>query len=194
MALTYGEDTQKFTLYAINILLQTINELPLDDDEDLAASLEGSIAQSVLEETKKAVLADGWDINTDDAYLMSPDLDGFIPIPSNVLDISSSDGDVINRGFRLYSRSEQSNKFEEPVECSILWDIPFNDLPHPIRHFITIKAARSFQARIVGDTNQYTFTENDMQEAYLAARRSESRTGNYNIFTSGTYGTDTIVS
>lgn len=193
MPLTFANDTQKFTLYAVNILLQTINELPLDNDEDLAASMEGQVAQSVLEETKKSVLSDGWDINLDENYSFSPDLDGYIAIPANVLDISSADGDLVNRGFRLYSRANQSHKFTEAVLCDVLWDIDFNDLPHAIRHFITIKAARNFQARIIGDTNQFSFSERDMEEAYLAARRSEGRTGRYNILTSGTYGAENLI-
>lgn len=191
--ITQENDTQKFALYAVNIMLQTINELPLDDITDLEQSIEGQLAMSVLEETKKAVLVDGWDINTDENYAFAPDADGFIPVPANVLDISSANGDVINRGYRLYSRSAQSHKFEDTVKCIVQWDLPFNDLSHGIRHFITIKAARSFQARTIGDGSQDTFTENDMNDAYLAARRSEGRTGRYNILTSGTYGTDNIV-
>jgi len=192
-SLQYEYDTTKFTLYAINILLQTINELPLADDEDLAASLEGAIAQTVLEETKKAVLAAGWDVNMDDNYRFSPDQDGMIPLPANVLDISANDGDVVNRGFRLYSKSNQSHVFKDPISCTVVWDIPFNHLPHPIRYFITIKAARSFQARVIGDSSQNAFTEQDMEDAYLAARQSEGRTGSYNILTSSGLAADSIV-
>jgi hypothetical protein len=63
----------------------------------------------------------------------------------------------------------------------------FNTLSHPIRHYITIRAARVFAARVIGDSNAISFTALDEEDAYLACRRSESRTGNYNML-NGLYG------
>ncbi len=84
-------DSTKFLLYAINIMLQTVNERPLESEEDIAEVFQAQTAQSVLIEVKKAVLAEGWDFNKDDNYSFPPDQDGFIAVPTNVLDISSND-------------------------------------------------------------------------------------------------------
>ena len=189
MVLDQQYDSSKFFLYAVNVMLQLINELPISDDVELAEILEAQLAASVLIETKKEVLASGWDINTDRDYVFPQDLNGFIPVPANVLDATDSEGDIIVRDWKLYSQSNKTSIFEEPQSMDVIWDLDFNTLTHPIRNFITVRAARKFQARTVMDTNVYGYSERDEQEAYTAARRSESFTGQYNMLTSGTFGT-----
>ena len=181
-------DSEKFLLDSINILLTSINQLAISDDVELADILEAKKAQETLEEIKKAVLSEGWDFNTDEAMEFIPDLEGYINVPYNVLDISSQDGDVIMRNWRLYSRKNMSAKFDNPVKCKVVWDMDFNSLTHPLRHYITIRASRIFQMREIGDEVKYRYSENDEHMAYLSARRSEGRTGKYNMLTS-VYGT-----
>ncbi len=182
-------DSSKFFLQSVNVLLQMINQLPLNDDVELLEVLEGQLASSVLIETKKEVLSSKWDFNSDTNYSFPPDTNGYISIPANVLDITDSTGDVIMRDWRLYSKSGQTAIFAEPVAVDVVWDIEFNNLTHPLRNFITVRAARKFQARQVMDTSVYSYSQADEDDAYLAARRSEGFTGKYNILESGNYGT-----
>ena len=53
-------DSEKFLLYAVNILLSSINELAINDDVELAEIIEAQKASDVLEEVKKSVLSQGW--------------------------------------------------------------------------------------------------------------------------------------
>ena len=55
MVLDQQHDSSKFFLYAVNVMLQLINELPISDDVELAEILEAQLAASVLIETKKEV-------------------------------------------------------------------------------------------------------------------------------------------
>ena len=185
-------DSSKFFLASVNVMLQMINELPISDDVELAEILEAQLASSVLIETKKEILAEGWDFNKDEAYDFPQDSEGFISIPANVLDISSTDGDIIMRNWKLYSKSDQSSIFTEPQSMSVIWDLDFNSLSHPIRNFITVRAARKFQARTVMDTNVYGYSQKDEEDAYIIARRSEGFTGRYNMLDSE-YGQDNLV-
>ena len=185
-------DSTKFFLYAVNVLLQVIGERPIADDVELAEVEEAQQASSVLIEVKKEVLSEGWDFNTDDNYVFPPDNAGYISVPYTVLDITSPDGDLVVRDWRLYSKSDQSAIFTEPKEMNVIWDMDFNTLTHPLRNFIMIRAARKFQARQVGAGDAYTFTSREEEEAYLIARRSEGFTGQYNILTSE-YGTSNII-
>jgi len=185
-------DSSKFFLASVNVMLQMINELPVADDVELAEILEAQLAASVLIETKKEVLSEGWDINSDKNYEFPQDVDGFIAIPANVLDISSTDGSIIMRNWNLYSKADQTAIFDEPQAMDVIWDLDFNTLSHPIRNFITIRAARKFQARTVMDTNVYGYTQQDEEEAHGIARRSEGFTGRYNMLTSA-YGQDNLV-
>jgi len=182
-------NTEHILLDAVNILLGTINEQPIEVEEDFDAILEARIAREVLFEVKRAVLSEQWDFNTDKNYIFPIDASGMIPVPSNVLDIAGNNGDVIMRNWRLYSKSAQSSIFEEEVACNVTWDMMFDSITHPIRHYITIRAARVFAARTIGDDKAIQFNAVDEEDARLAARRSESRTGQYNML-NGTYGTN----
>jgi len=192
MSLDQQNDSAKFFLYSVNVMLQMINELPVNNDVELAEILEAQLASSVLIETKKEVLAEGWDFNTDLNYEFPQDSEGYISIPANVLDMTDIQGDLIMRDWRLYSKSNQTAIFEEPQSLNVIWDLDFNSLTHPLRNFITVRAARKFQARQIMDTNVYRYTQEDEGQAYIAARRSESFTGNYNVLTSA-YGQDNSV-
>lgn len=185
-------DSQKLLLYSVNILLSSINELAISSDVEFAEIIEAQKAVDTIEEVKKAVLATEWDFNTDDEWEFTPNLDGYINIPANVLDISSQDADIVVRDWRLYSKSAQSAIFDAPVKCKVVWDMDFNTLSHPLRHFITIRASRIYQYRMIGDVQHYQFSEDDEHQAYISARRSDGRTARYNML-SGTFGREVNV-
>ena len=179
---------ESLLLSAVNILLETINELPMEDESEYAGYLEATQARSKVIEVTRAVLSEKWDFNTDKNYVFPIDTNGMIPVPMNVLDIVGNRGDVIMRNWKLYSRSNQSHIFEEEVPCDVVWLFDFNNISHPLRHYITIRAARIFAARTIGDKEILGFNEIDEEDARLAARRSESLTGKYNMLSSGMYG------
>ena len=178
---------ENLLLDAVNILLETINELPIEDEAEFEDFLEARQARSKIVEVTRAVLAEKWDINTDTNYIFPLDVQGMIPVPYNVLNISGNRGDVIMRNWKLYSRSDQSHVFEEEVPCEVVWLFDFNELTHPLRHYITIRAARIFSARTIGDKVAIGFNEIDEEDARVSARRSEGFTGKFNML-SGTYG------
>lgn len=182
-------DSSKLLLGAINILLQTINELPIETTDDLANSTTAQLAEMTINEIKKEVLSEGWHFNSDKNYPFPPDVSGYISIPYNVLDIIASNGkNYIMRDWKLYDKDNFSFIFDEAVECDVVWDMDFNSLTHPIRRYITIKASRVFQARTIGDQAAYTYTTVDEEDALQVARRSEGRTGRYNMLESEEYG------
>jgi len=185
--LPFENDSLKFSLQAINILLQSINESPITDDTEIVDLLEAQIAASVLEETKKKVLSSGWDINSDVDWAFQPDIDGNIAIQANILDISDAQGRYYMRDWKLYDKKEQSFNFTDVVKCDVIWDLDFNALTHPIRYYITLRASRTFQYRMIGDEKQYQFSVADVDDAYLDARRSQHFTGKHSL-KNGSYG------
>jgi len=178
-------DSSKLLLSSINVLLQTINELPIEDDTDLANSTTGKLAEMTLVEVKKKVLSEGWDFNTDKNFPFPPDTSGEIAIPYNVLDIVASNGkNYVMRDWKLYNKDDFTFEFEDAVDCDVVWDMDFNSITHPIREYITVRAARVFQGRTIGDQLGYTYSQKDEEDSYINARTSESRTGRYNMLTS----------
>jgi len=190
MAITEEFDSQKLLVDSVNILLGVINELPITSLEDIENILEAQIAVDVILESKKTILGYGWKVNTDTAYPLQPDADGFINVPPHVLDLAVSGSNIIVRDWKLYDKDTFSQTFDAAVECDIVWNLEFNTLPQPIRYYITINAARIFQYRMITDVNMHKFTDKDETMALLAAKRSEGRTGQFNMLSSGSYGSN----
>ena len=184
--------TEQMLMDAVNILLETINEEPIEDPEDYDNIIEARQARSKVVEVKRAVLSEEWDFNRDENFTFPLTVDNEVVVPTNVLDITANNADVIMRNWKLYSKSNQSYVFEEEVPATVVWDLDFNSITHPLRHYITIRASRIFQARRIGDEKALRYNAVDEQSALLAARRSESRTGQYNMLTSD-YGIDNRV-
>ena len=175
---------ENYMLDAVNILLETINEPPITDPEDIEHIAEAQQAQRKILEAKRAILSEGWDFNSDTNWIFPLGLQGMIPVPTNVLDLTANRSDVIIRNQRLYSKKDQSHIFEEEVSADVVWDMDFNTLSHPIRRYVTLVAANLFVKRSIADKVSIAYSEDDIQEARVNARRSESRTGQYNMFKS----------
>lgn len=180
MAITSEFDSTHFIADAVNILLQTIGEPPIETLEDLDNILEAQIAKSVIIEAKKKILSEGWDVNTDTDYPFQPTTDGHITIPPDILDIRSGT-DVIVRDWMLYNKAEKTRVFTETQLCDVKWNLDFNTLPHPLRYYITLTAAKQFQARMISDSSMYSFTEDDIAEARINAKRSNGFTSQFNM-------------
>jgi len=175
----FDYDPTKHTLGAINTMLNAIGEEDIDSEEDIDDVLEATKARKKLMETKREVLSGGWDVNTDDNYVLPIDLNGYIPIPANVLQVTDITGDLIEKGHMLYSKSGQSTIFEEAQTVIVLWDLAFNDIPQALRNYITFKATKRFRDADIGaDATQHGFTQEDERDAYMEARRSEATSTN----------------
>jgi hypothetical protein len=142
----------KTLLEAVNSMLSTINEQPLEDDVDIDNSLEATIAVDMLNKVKREILSEGWDANTDESWEFSPDSEGIIGIPENVLEITSLDGKSIMRDWRLYNKRDKTFIYDSPVLCNVKWDLDFEDLTYSLAYYITMVASRQFQMELIGDT------------------------------------------
>jgi hypothetical protein len=178
----FNEDPTKLLLGAVNTMLNTIGEADITNEEDIDNIAEAVQARKDLIQTKREVLSGEWDTNTDDEYSLVPDTAGYIPIPANIIRVSSVDSDLVIREHFLYSKSTQSTRFDEPQSVKVVWDIMFNELPQEIRQYITLLAAKRFRDRTLGaDATHHGFTAEDARDAYMEARRAESDTTNANM-------------
>ena len=106
-----------------------------------------------------------------------------IEVPENILkiDASNDNKEVVRRGDRLYDKENHTFYFEEGIECDIVWFLEFEDLPQVVRDYITIKASRIYQSKIVGSEALYQFSMREEQQAYLRLKTEEIDTGDYNM-------------
>ncbi len=172
-------------LEAVNSMLATIGEAPVNTVTGTSA--DAAVALSILDETSREVQSVGWKFNTERDVDFPRSEDGTIPIGPNILrfDVeprSNHDVDPVQRGTRLYDLKGHSYKFPRDLKAEVVYYLPWEDLPEQARRYITIRAARIFQSRMVGSDRLEMFTLRDEQTALANLRDSETAAGDYTIF------------
>jgi hypothetical protein len=178
--------TNTTKLRALNTLLANIGAAPVNSVDTPSADV--ALALATLDEASISVQNYGWHFNTEDDYPMTPDDDGFVALPDNVIlvdvDVANNpdDLDVVVRGSRLYDRANHTYVFAKSFKARIVRALEWDDLPQAARTYIMILAARMFQDRAVGSEKHHGFTVRDEQMALANLKRFEAQTGDYNIF------------
>lgn len=192
MALTLTSE-----LDAVNIMLGTIGESPISSLDAATGVADAVIARQILNEVSIQVQEQGWYFNTEKNFELIPTLDtGEIFLPSNCIEVDTMGGDaqieVAIRGRRLYDRINHTFRFTKNLKTEMVLLFEFGDLPQAARHYISIRAARVFQQRVVGSETLGTYTERDEVRALTALKRFEAKTADYNILT-GNYSVMNIL-
>ena len=174
-------------LPAINQILSSCGQAPVTTLDQTNPDV--AIAYDTLLQVSREVQAEGWTFNKEYHYEFAPDADKNILIPNNILQIkltdnaSNKDKDGIRRSGKLYDRFNHTFEWtDSTVECDIVWEFDWVDLPGPVQDFITSRAAVLVSQRIIGDQTQYQMLQ--QQEAYQRAIALEYETnqGNFTIF------------
>jgi hypothetical protein len=173
-------------LDAVNLCLRAIGEAPVN-------SLSGSIsdvttARNVLKQVSHQVQEIGWIFNTEVNYPLVPDNDGAITLAANIVRVDqdmvndSGDYDLVQRGTTLYDRKNRTSVFTQTIKAEVVLLFPFDELPPSARRYIALKAARVFQAGVIGSDTLAGFTERDEFEARMAFEEAEGENADYTIF------------
>lgn len=123
-----------------------------------------------------------------------------IAVPNNVLNIDVSiyrhtDIDPVVRGKFLYDRKNITYKFADDLKAIITYQLLFNfddaanttgepTLPEYARRYITMKAARIFAQRYVGDKELVQMSALEEQEARMNLIHKEAENADCSIFNS----------
>ena len=174
-------------LPAINQILSSCGQAPVTTLDTTNPDV--AIAYDTLLQVSREVQSEGWTFNKEYHYEMTPDTDDFILIPNNILQLkltensANMDKDGIRRSGKLYDRQNHTYKWtDETVECDIVWEFDWVDLPQPIQDFIVSRASTIVSQRIVGDADQFSMLQ--QQEAYMRALALEYETqqGQFTFF------------
>lgn len=172
-------------LDAVNVMLDCIGESPVSTLE-VSGLADVARARALLNETSLAVQTSGWHFNSEERYQLVRDLDGYITVPPNVIKLEPSEGtsklDVAQRGSRLYDRKNHTAVFTEDLLVDLVFFLSWEELPQAARRYITIRAARTFQARELGSDTLHKFSEAEEALALVDFKDAEGATGNYNMF------------
>lgn len=165
-------------------MLSTIGESPVNTVED-TGNVDVVIARQILQSVSREVQARGWHFNTEKDYTITPDSLGYLLLPNTVLKadtVSPNDGtDVVVRGSKLYDRRNHTYFFTDAVKVDMVVLLTFESLPEIARNYITIRASRIFQERVVGSDTLQAFNSQDEARALVSLMDYESDTADFNI-------------
>lgn len=181
-------------LEAVNVMLAAIGELPTTQTVLTAgSSADVAMAVQILGEVNKEVQAEGWHFNNDYAVEYEPsDPDGWILVPANVVRFTVAGLDVTVRydsGVRkLYNKAGNTYVFTSTIEARNVYMFEFEQVPEVAKRYITVRAARIFQDRVVGSTSAHQMSQQDEMKALLNLREYEGSMTSPTIFDSlGTF-------
>jgi hypothetical protein len=170
-------------LDAVNILLSVIGEAPISS---LATELtnevsDSALARRTLAEVELDVQAEGWSWNTDQAVeFVKTNDDGFVS-PANTLRVRFQrtlhpTGDLVMRGRRVWDRVERTYYFpdeESMIAEEVVFQLPWDELPHAAQQYVVIRAARIYASRFINSSVIFSYTVQDEQYARAMLMRDE---------------------
>jgi hypothetical protein len=172
-------------LDALNMMLTAADEAPVQTATQ-SGHLPLSIAKAVLNDTSRMVQSKGWAFNTEDGFPLSRDTSGQIPLAPNVLSLDVDDVygvSPIQRGVRLYDRAKHTYTFDRDLTGTVILCLPWDELPQAARHYIAVRAARTFQTRMQAGESVHALTEEDELHALHAMSSLEADTADANFLT-----------
>jgi hypothetical protein len=167
---------------AINYILVSINEMPLDDTDVIEDVSMAVIANAHLNNAKKSILAKGWYFNTTSMSLV-PNTLGYIVIPSNFLSVDGGDAEpnLTVRDWKLFDKSEFIFKFDSNKDVEVIEDIPIDDIPFLTADYIVKMASLMAYTSIFGDANGISIRRYDVNDARIEAIREDANNYDGNL-------------
>ena len=175
-------------LPAINQILSSCGQAPVTTLDQTNPDV--AIAYDTLLQITREVQAEGWTFNKEYHVEFIPNTDNEIVIASNILQMklskntSNIDYDGVRRNGKLYDRHNHRYTWpnHEKVECDIIWEFDWVDIPEPIQQFIVARASSITSQRIVGDENQFSMLQQSEAFSRATALEYETQQGEFSIF------------
>ena len=187
--------TTETELSSVNSILGAIGQSPINkifnlnaDKELVYVNPEVSFIHNILLETCKDVQNEGWVFNREDDYPISPDSEGFVLIPKNVLRMDITAGqiwrmtDVVRREGKLYDKVHHTYVFDRPIRCNITWQFAYDDLPSVFQKYITYRASVTAATQLTASSELTQLLSKKENEARASCVEYECNQGNYTYF------------
>lgn len=171
-------------LEAVNECLAAINQSPVNSiSGDIGVDAE--LALQLVRAISRELQVRGFYWNTEKDMKLTPNADGDILLPANLFYIDptgvDADRDYVARGRRLYDRTNHRYTFTEPVYVDMVIGLGFDELPEAARRYVALRAARKFQERVDGISDQAD--QQDEFTAYADLLAEDLRVSDHNMLT-----------
>jgi hypothetical protein len=173
-------------LDAINYILGAVGQAPVTSLDQLNPDV--AIAYDALLQANRQIQEEGWTFNWEYEYPFTPDNDGYIGIPFNVLQLDLSDLyenrgiEAVKRDGKLYNKTDHTFIWPKQVKCDVMWLFNFDDVPPIIQHYIQAKAALEASQQMVGDTAMFQMLSTKVSQTKASAIEYETSQGDYSFF------------
>lgn len=166
-------------LDAVNTMLATIGEAPVST-LDGALHVDAVGARITITRITKQVQSEGWYFNTEHNYQLTPNTDGEINLPDNIISVdieplSGKNIDVITRGRKLYDLKNHTYTFTETLKATVVLTLPFEELPETAKEYVICRAARKYQTEFVGSDTLDGFSKQDEYNTRVALMRENNK-------------------
>lgn len=173
-------------LDAVNVILSGIGEAPVNSFAEITTDV--TVARSILYEVSKEVQLEGFHWNTEDNYPLTPNDKGQITISPALVRVhfrEPTDKELVIRGNRVYDRVNHTYTFDlsTTLLCTITLLLMFEELPEAARRYITVKALRVYQERVLGSQVLSQFQQQDEGRTRAALMADERKHGVPNMLT-----------
>ena len=174
-------------LPAINQILTSCGQAPVTTLDQTTPEV--AIAYDTLLQVSREVQSEGWTFNKEYHYEFTTDTNDEVEIPNNIIQIKLTENaqnkpyHAVRRSGKLYDRQNHRFTWEySPIECDIIWEFDYVDLPEPVQNYIRARAATLVSGRIVGDDDQYARLKDQEIEMRALALEYETSQGQFTMF------------
>lgn len=166
-------------LTRVNNVLAAVGMGPVST---LDQTREAQVARDTLTEVDVEIQSRGWHFNTEREVTIAPDTSTNIPVPTDALRIDPEDPtlDFVQRGGVMFDRENNTTTINRTADYKIVRFLDFEDLPVAAQEYITARAARLFQDRLVGSSDADRRLERIEGQKYgqLLIHETETATAN----------------
>lgn len=173
-------------LSAVNTLLAGVGEQQVESLDAIESSLVQT-ALNALREASRTVQVKSWYWNYETDYPLTVNASNNIPLPVGTMKVhevrGSNNDDLIQRGQRLYNRTEHTYVFDASVtvKVDITFMLAWEDLPEFAKHPILYLAQKRFQMRELTSTAINAAIKEDVEYAITLVEQAEDQQGPANI-------------
>ena len=186
--------TTETELSSVNSILGAIGQAPVSriynktNGEFVYINPEIAVVHQILKEVDADVQNEGWIFNTEFNYEMLPNVDHEINIPSDVLRLDVSEGqvyrstDVVRRGGKLYDRYNHTYKFDNLIALDFTFKIPYEELPSVFKRYITLRASGRAATQMVANPQLVQLLATQEGNARASCMEYECNQGDHTFF------------
>lgn len=171
-------------LDAVNEILNAGGSSPIDTLVDMT-DLDAINAYTLLQNTSRQFQSRGWTFNTIENYRLIPDkYTHEITYNDNILYIKGSGNErLVKKEGKVFNVDTQASIFTKPLSVTIIYLVPFEELPEQARTYVLARASQLFCVRFVGDELIIKQQLSLAQEAWSYFQEYDLDTNNYTMTT-----------